>query len=242
MWISMPDEVPNVLWEGPLQLDDHKEVTSERRDGDSRVSDLQDLPVVSIGRPEIWSLTDLFSSVEVPGALSAKLEDADFYVVRLSCSFRPSQLQRIVWARYVAHFHGDSPIALDLYPLSVTKEIQRGVKVVIDPSLKFLDSGARLGQVVFGTEYKEIVPLVSAAGAGESRPSWDYEAAKSNVVQGSKFMHVLLQTLKGSSVLELALSLVAEVRTRNSIVRCLAFRDQEDTQRRVRVRLRPKQP
>jgi len=75
-----------------------------------------------------------------------------------------------------------------------------------------------MGGIEFGFEYSELQPIISAAGVGEPRPSWDYQEAKGTRVQGSKWMHLLLNVPKGMKPVRATLDLTADVEMRGSLL------------------------
>ncbi len=248
MWLRVPETIHNVLWEGPLEptTEDAIERLGTEwavRGIKANVRDIvRDMPVVSIGQPEVWSLTDVYPRDKMPAFLQTKLDEADFYLVRLSCSFRPVRVEsRVQWARFLVHLlpdhTGGQPIAFDLHPLRVTKEVKRNVKVTLSPALKFQEIEAKVGEIEFGFEYPELQPIISAAGAGEPKPSWDYEEAKGLVVQGSKFMHVLIKVRRGRPVVRALLDLVADVEVQKTRLPVLVIRDKDEARGHLTVRL-----
>jgi len=174
------------------------------------------LPIVSIGRPEVWNLVDLYPSNKLPVTVRTKLAEAKFYLVRLSCSFRPARDRtRIDWARLTVSLQPDATgqvaNAFDLHPLLVSQEVKRNLKVSLSPTLKFQEVEAGIGELGFGFEYTEIQPTISASGAGESEPAWDFSAAAGAHVQGSKWMHLLLKMSTEMTACDANLHLTADV-------------------------------
>jgi len=248
MWLQVPEAMENVLWQGPLEPATEEAVERlsrewvERGDKADPRDEIRDLPVVSIGHPEVWLLAQLYPPEKMPPMLRAKLEEADFYLARLACSFRPRRDElEIEWARFLAHLvpddTGQQPVAFDLHPLQVTQEIRRNVKVSLSPTVKFMELEAAVGGVEFGFEYPELQPLVTAAGAGEVTGSWDYEEAKGMRVQGIKWMHLLVKTPKGMTSGKAVLDLAADVTVRGSRLAVLAFRDRKKAEAHLTVRL-----
>ncbi len=227
MWLQVPKCIENTLWEAPLEPTDQKSVNRLTRDwaarglkGDARAA-IRDLPIVSIGKPEVWSLGEIYPPDKMPPLLQAKLEEADFYLVRFACSFRTRRKKvEVEWARFSINLlpdhTGRRPIAYDLHPILVTQEVRRNVRVSLSPTLKFQEVKARVGEVAFGIEYPELQPIISATGAGESEPSWDYEGAKGAMVQGSKWMHLLFRVYKGMERVRAILDLAADVQVYGS--------------------------
>lgn len=248
MWLRVPETVENVLWEEALEPATEDAVERLRQEWAVRgvkgsVRDaVRDLPFVSIGQPEVWTLPEVYPPDEMPHPLRAKLDEADFYVARFACSFRPKRKEsQVEWARFIVRLLPDDearqPIAFDLHPLQVTQEVKRNVKVTLGPSLKFQEIEAKTGEVAFGFEYPELQPLISAAGAGEVEPSWDYEEAKGVMVQGSKWMHLLAKAPKGMGGVRAILDLAADVRVRGTRLPALVIRNREQAQEHLTVRL-----
>jgi hypothetical protein len=248
MWLQVPEVIKNVLWEGPLEPATEEAVQRLSREWVAREvkADVQeairDLPVVSIGQPEVWPLAQVYPPEKMPSILQAKLEEADFYLVRLACSFRPKRDEaQVEWARFLVRLlpgdAGHQPIAFDLHPLLVTQEVRRNVKVTLSPTLKFKEIEADVGGVEFGFEYPELQPIISAAGAGEAGPSWDYQEAKGMRVQGSKWMHLLVKAPKEMPSGQAILDLAADVLVRGSRLPVLVLRNRKEAEAHLTVRL-----
>jgi hypothetical protein len=222
MWLRVPETGGEELWEGPLEPDPDAADGQERawfgKDAtpESDRDLTRDLPVVSIGRPEVWSLPEVYPPEKMPPDLRVKLAEADFYLVRLACSFRPRQNDtEIEWARLSVSLlpaaGAAQPIAFDLHPVLLTQETRRNVKVSLSPTVKFLEVEAGVGAAEFGFEYPELQPTISAAGIGEAQPSWDFQAARGMPVVGSKWMHMLVKAPTASLAGHAELHLVADV-------------------------------
>jgi hypothetical protein len=148
MWLVEPKAIQQVLVERPLQLPTEEALEQSAREWRSQGVQvdlhamLRSMPVVSIGLPETWPLQELYPPEQMPRPLQAKANQADFYLVRLSCSFRPlHQESRVQWARFLARLlptaTGQQPIAYDLYPQQVVQEVKRQTSVTLRPMLKF---------------------------------------------------------------------------------------------------------
>ncbi len=209
MWLTTPDTVELILVERQMKPANNEALDQSAREWQSRGVKLaprevlRNMPVVTIGQPETWPLQDLYPPEKLPRAIQTKLSQDDFYLVRLSCSFRPvHEESRVEWARFRAALlphssTGAQPIALDLYPQQVMQEVKRQIKVALSPSLKFQELEASFGSVEFGLEYTELIPLVSATIGASFDPSWDYRAGPGQEVQGTKWMHLLVKAPKG---------------------------------------------
>jgi hypothetical protein len=161
-------------------------------------------PVVSIGRPETSPLADLYPPQRMPLLMRAQLQAADFYMVRLFCSFRPVlRRSRLDRARFYVFLRPDDlgrqPIAYDISPLDTTQEVERHLKFTLAPTLKFRTVvEAELGSLELGLEYPELQPVIVGAGVGEATPTWDYQVATGMAsLQGAKRMHLLVGPPRG---------------------------------------------
>jgi hypothetical protein len=212
MLLRVPDEI-DPLWEGELEADPDAVGTR----GDPQVATaIRELPVVSIGKPESWPLLDLYEADKVPVAMRALMSQTAFHVVRLSCSFRPvHDRTRIEWARFAVSLQPDAEgrtaTAFDLHPLLVTQEVKRNVKVSLAPTIKFQEVEAGLGGVDVGFEYPQLEPVISASGAGETEPAWDFSSAKGAYIHGSKWMHLVVALGRGMTSCDAHLHLTADV-------------------------------
>jgi len=223
MWLRAPEDVKNVLWEGSLEPETPETAERVRREFAERgipeaSRDLfRNPPSVSIGQPEIWSLPELYSPGKLPYHLRARLEVADFYMVRLSCSFRSKGQGRIRWAEFLVrllpHAANQYPIAYDMHPLEVYQEVRRQVRIALNPTLNFQPLEVGVGGAQFGIEYPELRPIVTATGIGEYEASWAYEEQKGIKLQGAKVMHLLVKAPKGMPSGEATVNLEAEINT-----------------------------
>jgi hypothetical protein len=221
MLLRAPDAVEDPIWDGALEPDEAVE-EARRGNGLGRdvaagdALDVRDLPIVSVGKPEVWNLAELYKPNALPVPLQARLGEVNFYLVRLACSFRPTpDRARIEWARFGVSLRPDDAgrlaTAFDLHPLLVTKEVKRNVKVSLSPTLKFHEVEAGIGSAEFGVEYPELQPVISASGAGESEPSWDFSTAAGERVHGSKWMHLVVAASTKMTACDATIDLTADV-------------------------------
>jgi hypothetical protein len=153
----------------------------------------------------------------MPLLMQAQLKEADFYLIRLFCSFRPVPGQsRVGWARFYVFLLPDAmgrqPIAYDISPLEITQEVKHHLKFTLAPTLKFHSVEAQVGSLEFGLEYPELQPIIIAAGVGEATPTWDYKTTTGTPgIQGTKWMHLLVKAPKGMHPGTARLTLTAQV-------------------------------
>jgi hypothetical protein len=249
MWLTTPETIEHILVERPLEPASDEALEQSARDWQSRGVKLaprevlRNMPVVSIGQPDTWPLQELYPPRKLPRPIRTKLSQADFYLVRLSCSFRPvHEESRVEWARFRAVLlphssTGAQPIALDLYPQQVVQEVKRQIKVTLNPSLKFQELEVSLGSAEFGFEYIEQIPVISAAIGAGFDPSWDYRAGPKREVQGTKWMYLLIKASKGLTSGRALLDVEADVLVRGVRLPVTFWRQQEQAKAQLTVSL-----
>lgn len=249
MWLKTPEKIEHILVERPLEPASDEALNQSARDLRSRgvkvapSQVLRNMPVVSIGQPETWTLQDFYSPGRLSRPIRTKLSQADFYLVRLSCSFRPvHEESRVEWARFRAALlphpsTGAQPIAFDLYPLKVMQEVKHQIKVTLNPTLKFQELEASLGSSEFGFEYSQQVPLISATPGAGFDPSWDYGSGQKREVLGTKWMYLLVKAPKGMTSGRALLDLEADVLVRGVRLPVTFWRKQEQAAPQLTVTL-----
>lgn len=249
MWLTTPDTIKHILVERQLEPVNDDILDPSTRNGQNRSLKLagrevlRDMPVVSLGQPETWPLQDLYPSRKLPSSIRTKLNQADFYLVRLSCSFRPLHGEsRVEWARFrvalLPHsLTGGQPIAFDCYPQQVTREVKRQIKVTLSPLLKFQELEISVGSAEIGFEYAEQVPLISATIGSSFDPSWDYRASSGQDVVGTKWMYLLVKAPKGLASGRAQLELEADVMVRGVRLPAMFLRQREQASALLTVSL-----
>ncbi len=246
MWLTNPDTIEDNLIECQLEpvIDDASErSTPNHREGLALQETLRNMPMVSIGKSRSWLLQDLYPSKKLPRLIQTQLSQADFYLVRLSCSFRPVHKEsRVEWARFCANLlpdvsTGAQPAASALYPEELIQEMKSQIKVTLSPSLKFQELEASVGNAEFGFEYTELIPLISGAIGSSFDPSWDYVARPGQSVQGTKWMYLLIEAPKGLASGRALLELEADVQTKNGRLPATLRRRQEQKDTQLMVTL-----
>lgn len=248
MLLAEPEKIKQVLLETPLELEteDALERVERRRDSQTAQVTLQEvirtMPLVSIGLPESWPLQELYPLRKMPRPLRSKVAKADYHLVRLCCSFRPiHQKSRVQWARFrvslLPDHIGQYPIANDLYPVEVLQEVKRQTRISLAPTLKFQEIQVSAGEVDFGLEYRELQPRISAAGAGQADPSWDYAEAQGMGLQGSKWMYLLVKAPKGMVIGRATLDLVADIEVEGLHLPVVVLRNHKQAEAQLTVQL-----
>lgn len=223
MRLQTPDTIEHVLVECPLEpaseetLDQSERSWSHHGTSVNLREALSNSPVVQIGVPETWLLSGFSSSRNLSRPILAKLKEADFYLVRLSCSFLPPQEEiRVEWARFRATLlphptTSEQPLAFDLYPSEVVHAAKRQFKIILNPQLKFQEWEASLGSAEFEIEYSEIIPRITGYIGDSVAPIWDYSAGPEQTVRGTKWMYLLVKAPKGMKGGRVLLELEADI-------------------------------
>lgn len=163
----------------------------------------ENYPLVTIGRPESWAIQEVTENLSI---IESKLQESDFYLIRLACSFRPRHRGVIIkQASFSLQFEykrgHKEPVLFDMYPGTLYYRSKKDVKVKINPTLKFFESEVSLGEASYEFCYDSISPQIISYGIGESRAEWDYvydKLPESIPIEGSKIMLIIVKTEKGS--------------------------------------------
>lgn len=227
MQITTPSEIKNVLYEGALEFSEtgvermlgvHRGPTRNEIEGWER-------PRVTIGEPMVWNVAEVYRAEgkPMPTRLALLLREAEAYVAQFACSFRLARNTQVEWARFSVYMQprtgSTSPLTLDLHPLEVYDQVQRDVRIVLDPSLKFGQVEAALGEVAFELKYNELVPVITAAGVQESHFSWDLRKTDEHPLQGTRFFHALIKRPQEAQGVRAIFVLDADVVTPRGVLR-----------------------
>lgn len=199
MLIQNPEIVLNPIWEGELtpEISDPNIVEPQG---------YENLPIASIGAPEVWELGKFFQADDIPIYLKNKLERDNFYVIRFVINLRASNEIEIKECDFIIQLINGSLlqefrdpfsiIAYDLYPQEVTQELEKEFYLKINPEVTFEKFTVKPGEFDFGIKYKEVKPIVIANGQGKSTLNWKYKTAKGITIEGIKVMYLILKTKK----------------------------------------------
>jgi len=211
-WLDPGDDAP--LWEGELAP------AGPDADGPSRgetgQGSVRALPQVSIGRPQVWPIHELFTDAELPAEIRARLSQQDYYLARFACSFRTAPGEpHVEWARFSVTLapdpEGRQPFAIELHPRSITGAVQHDLKFGLKPTLKFAEVELGGAEAEVGLHYTALEPVVTAAGLGEAIASWDYQATRTSMLEGPKEMHVVIEAPAGMRTADATISLAADL-------------------------------
>ena len=121
--IVTPSEIEHPLYEEHMELSSGE---GRRRSEETPVS--MPGPVVTLGKPQWWNMSKLARErgEQLPPELLL-MHEADFYLVQLACSFRPSKDSQVEWAQFNVYLRPhkagqQDPIAFDLYPREIYNE------------------------------------------------------------------------------------------------------------------------
>jgi hypothetical protein len=211
MLISLDQEPQEIIWENTLQPRSDVRI----RGIYTYTSCAQNqLPEVSIGKPECWNLVDLYE--EVPREITLKLREANFFVVKLFCSFRPPQDMQVSKAEYKVELLSEPAnlnlTVYDLFPLKVEHEIRETQKMGFNPELK-LGEAFKLSTTTIetGIEYSFLEPIVYADGLGENIARWTYQKNRQTNILGSRKMILLIQASNQINQIKVRLSVCADI-------------------------------
>lgn len=222
-WLRDPVAAPP-LWEGPLEpipgetarslppSDSEQGLARGPTPDTEPVFDPRDLPVVQIGPPEPWPLLEVYPLSAMGPEARARIDAADYYLVRLLLSFRPLRDKvTIDWARFAVELQcGPDVHAEAVHPDVVEESVKRTRRFTLSPSFKFAEIGGEVGEAEFGIEYTSLEPVVY--GVTEPYPSWDYRPTTGHQLYGDRRMHLLIRAKRGTSTCRARLHLIADVK------------------------------
>jgi hypothetical protein len=225
--IITPERIDEALFQGKLILQADESGQIVKGGGEkltrSELGEL-DMPRVTLGRPEWWSLTPLAREKGelLPAELALQLREASFCLVRCACSFRPARDGKIEWARLSVTLEGEKseiqPTAFDIYPREVYHEVDTDVKINIAPSLKFLEMELKAGEILTTVHFTKLEPIIVGTGVQESNPCWDFEKYANHHVCGIKFLYMIVKRPLTVPSVQIGLDVVARVRTKNGLL------------------------
>jgi hypothetical protein len=192
------------------------------------------VPVVTFGQPQWWNLARLAreKGLSLPAEIALLERQADFYLLMLSCSFRPRQDSTIEWVRFTVYLRPktgqEHPIAFDLYPREIREEAKTELKISIAPSLKFAGFEAGLGSIVTTIDFGRVEPIIIGYGALESTVDWDFHRYKPYPILGSKFMYLIVKKPREAIAVRITLNVVADILTKHGLFTARAKQHDED--------------
>ncbi|HEX2909592.1 MAG TPA: hypothetical protein VH186_02210 [Chloroflexia bacterium] len=147
---------------------------------------------------------------EITPDIKAQLDNYDFYLVQLACSFLPADGCRFHTANFEIDLQSEpaSPasIAYDQQPDKVEDELKVNNKFTLDPNLKIkvLQMDIGLSGVPFkaelSREYVAYTSRVTATGLQTSQPGWKFSRSKSHDINGSYRLLLIVRKPKGTKV------------------------------------------
>jgi hypothetical protein len=195
--IWTPDEMPEAIFDGYM---------------DTYETTIRAEPTkVQIGRPEWWYVADLMGS-----AWKSPQGDDTYLLIRFSFSLEPPNGHEIEQVRLGAELRGPSckpdPVAFDLFPLDVTEEAQRDVKLTFAPSLKLERIEASVGSAETTIHIARVQPVISALGLGTASPAWIMRRHPKHPLLGSRMSYAVIAYPSTAPEIEIQIGLTATVR------------------------------
>jgi hypothetical protein len=218
--IITPTEIQTPLYEAELEF--NMGATEKGRAAEGTVPAAA--PVVTFGQPQAWNLPRLAKEkgLPVPAEIALLDHQADFYLLMLSCSFRPSPNSTIEWVRFTVSLRPKSgqelPIAFDLYPREIQEEARTDLKVSIAPNLKFSGFEAGFGSILTTIVLGRVEPIVIGYGALESTVDWDFRKHRAHPIVGAKFMYLIVKKPREALAVRVTQNAVAEIMTKHGLL------------------------
>jgi hypothetical protein len=216
-WLPEP-ETGAPLWEGALELVP-EDVVRARREHPQQF-DPRAMPHAEIRRAETWPLREVYPPAEMPPEMRARLNEAEFYMVRLRLSFRPTKDEvEIKWARFAVELLGDGEVVAEaIHPELVEEQVERTRRYTLNPSLKFAEVEVGVGEIEFGFQHAEQEPFMWGAAEPVTSPSWDFEPTTGHRLYGPRRMHLLVRAQAGTPSGSARLHLVTDIQVKRRLL------------------------
>ena len=196
MEIWTPNEVVDAIFDGYMVTDEPGIRT--------------ELTTLQIGRPEWWYIADLMGSAWKPPQ-----GDDTYLLIRFSFSLEPPEGHSVEEVRLTAGLEAVPrelvPVAFDLFPLEVTEEVQRDIKLTFAPSLKLEEVEASIGSVETTIHVSRVEPVVSALGLGTASPAWVFRKHPKHPLTGSRLLYAVIAYPSTAAEITIQIDLTATV-------------------------------
>lgn len=217
--IITPTEIDKPLYEGELVFVEStiKAVVTKGKFTETNVRRAAHAPVVTLGQPRC--LGQFGADYPLPIETKKLAEKADYFLVRLACSFRPQRDSQVDYAKLSTFLQPRAgktpPIAFDIYPRSVYKPVEGEFNVSIAPGLKFAKvAELSVGQASTTIQFQELQPVIIGAGIQQADPSWEFERHRGQPVRGSRFLYLIVERPRSAEAVRIILDITADVRTK----------------------------
>jgi hypothetical protein len=223
--IITPTVIDDPLYEGTLTfVEPTVEAAVVKGGGAFTAADVRraaHAPVVTLGRPRC--LGQFGPDYPLPAEAKKLAEKADYFLVRLACSFRPQHDSQIDYTKLSAFLQARASktqaIAFDMYPRSVYKPIKGELKVEVSPGLKFAEvAEVSMGQVAATIQFQRLQPVIVGSGVQQADPCWEFEEHYEEPVRGSRFLYLIIERPHGVKKVRIILDITADVTTKHGLL------------------------
>ena len=217
MYLSSPDRIESIAWEGELVPPETMRTALRTR------------PRAVIGQPEFWPAAEALANESLAGPLAQTWTppagDADFWLLRLASTVSEPEgaqhLEKAELALYLrpkaAAMPDESTYAYSLYPEreSVDRESEWAAKLT--PELKFETASQTKVEVPIGElgatfVQRRAFPAITAYGAGTPAPYWELKSHASRPLAGVQYLWAVVAARRGSSGVRTSVTLTVTLR------------------------------
>lgn len=177
--------------------------------------------IMEVGAPERWNLKELCKrkGIELPVEIDMLCDEFDFWLIQSAFSFMPAHGSQFEWARIVANMEPLSesvknPIAYDAYPRNIYQEIKKKHRISIGLSLKFAEIIEPKAEYVQEIELTRLVPAITVAGVGKSKPTWDFSDRAAFNLKDVNTLYIIMKTPIGSKGIKVSYFSYAQIHTK----------------------------
>lgn len=177
--------------------------------------------IMEVGKPEYWNLKQLCmrKDIQMAQELEVLLDRFDFWLIQSAYSFIPAHGSQFTWARIVTLLEGlsddpESPIAYDVFPRNISQEKNKEKEINIGLNFKFKTIIETKADYVQKIALTTLEPVISVAGVGKSKPTWDFSNKAAFCLQDVNTLFIILKTPVNSKGIKISYFSHAEISTK----------------------------
>ena len=200
MEIIVPTEIENseTLWVGPLLPPETTRQSS-------------DWPVVRIGRPRWWPVTQMGKNWQPPAG-NHRYGLVEFVFSINPINTGPHQVQFDV--SIIPDQKGKQSLFYDLFPRDQFEINSNELVVALNPQLKFAGLDASVAKAEAKLHFKQIESVTKTSGIGTGKALWLFQSKDPIQIQGCRAVYAVVQILPGSEHVRVILNLSATKNTK----------------------------
>jgi hypothetical protein len=177
--------------------------------------------IMEVGKPEHWSLKELCKrrKVQLPAQIEMLMTESDFWLIESTFSCVPAPGNRFEWVRIIANLEPypkdkENTMAYDVFPKDIYEEKKEKRRISIGLNFKFAEIVQAEAQYVREIEFTKLEPIITVAGIGKLKPTWDFRERASFNLSGGHALFIILRTPLDAKEIRMSYSSHAHLQTK----------------------------